>query len=65
MKTATEICIEARILELLKERRAKGRKTYSKGLDYTDDYDWLEMAIEETVDALQYLLAEKLKRGER
>jgi len=64
--TETENQIDVMIWELLAARRKKGRKTYKKGLEYNDSKykdRWLDMAIEETIDALQYLLAEKLRRG--
>ena len=65
MRTPTELHIDVMLIEYLEQRRERGRKKYGKGLDHNDNYDWLEMAIEEQLDALQYLLAEKLKRGER
>lgn len=40
----------------------KGIKKYGKPLDPMDDYDWLDMATEELVDAFKYLEAEKVKR---
>ena len=47
--------------KLLEQRRAIGRKTYGKGLDHTDPYDWNQMAMEEALDLAQYLAAENLR----
>src|SRR5690625_7917232 len=41
------------------EQEEKGIAKYGKPLDPADDYDWIEMAIEEQVDGFKYLLAEK------
>lgn len=40
----------------------KGIAKYGKPLDPMDNYDWLEMANEELVDAYKYFMAEKVKR---
>lgn len=40
----------------------KGIKKYGQALNPLDDYDWLEMAKEELVDAYKYLHAEHVKR---
>lgn len=47
--------------QVLAEQRAKGRATYGKGLDHTEPRDWNRMAIEELVDAVQYLAAENAR----
>lgn len=54
--------VEAEVAKILKDRDMKGRITYGKGLEHDDDYDWLDMAIEEAADLLKYLVAAKLKR---
>lgn len=48
---------ERRFDELVATRRAQGRKTYGKGLDHDDQYDWKMMALEEALDMGQYLMA--------
>ena len=50
---------------LIAQRRAKGRETYGKGLDHTDDYNWQQMALEEALDLAQYLAAENLRLREK
>src|SRR5690606_19056662 len=40
----------------------KGIAKYGKPLDPLDDYDWLQMALEESVDGTKYLIAEMEKR---
>lgn len=40
----------------------KGIAKYGKPLDPMDNYDWLQMANEELVDAYKYFMAEKVKR---
>lgn len=53
--------------EVVKTQRTKGRRTYGRGLDWTEGdgpdakYDWLQMALEEAVDLNQYLCAEICK----
>src|SRR5690625_1336623 len=37
----------------------KGIAKYGKPLVPADDYDWIELAIEEQVDGFKYLLADK------
>jgi hypothetical protein len=48
---------ERRFDELVVERRAKGRKTYGRGLEYDDKFCWKMMALEEALDMGQYLMA--------
>ena len=55
----TEVEIET--LRILSERNNIGRKTYGKGLNYQDDYCWLDMAIEEAADMLKYLIAQRMR----
>lgn len=45
-------------------QEAKGLEKYGKALDPFDrkNYDWLEMAEEELVDAFKYFHAEKVRR---
>lgn len=50
---------------VVKERRAKGRQTYGKGLTHTDEYDWNRMAMEEAMDLAQYLAAENTRLRDR
>jgi len=45
-----------------KSQEDKGIEKYGQPLDPLDDYDWLEMAIEEQVDGFKYLHAEQIKR---
>lgn len=40
----------------------KGIRKYGKALDPIDNYDWLQMALEEQVDGTKYLVAEIEKR---
>ncbi|RDW17026.1 hypothetical protein CWR48_15605 [Oceanobacillus arenosus] len=40
----------------------KGIAKYGKPLDPMDNYDWLQMALEEQVDGTKYLIAEMEKR---
>lgn len=40
----------------------KGIRKYGKALDPMDNYDWLQMALEEQVDGTKYLVAEIEKR---
>lgn len=54
--------VEQEVAKILSQRYLKGRETYGKGLDYKDGYNWIDMAIEEAADMLQYLVAEKLRR---
>ncbi len=53
--------VEQETIRIIEQRNAKGRETYGRGLDYNDDYDWLDMAIEECADMLKYLVAMKLR----
>ncbi len=53
--------VEKETIRIIEQRNVKGRQTYGKGLDYKDDYDWLDMAIEECADMLKYLVAMKLR----
>ena len=48
--------------DLVRARRATGRKTYGRGLTYTDtEYNWDRMALEEALDMGQYLMAQNLR----
>lgn len=40
----------------------KGIRKYGKALNPMDNYDWLQMALEEQVDGTKYLVAEMEKR---
>ena len=48
--------------EVLDRQNQKGMSTYGRTLDDCPDgdYDWNEMAVEELVDALQYLAKENV-----
>lgn len=48
--------------EEAESQEAKGMKHYGKALDPLDNYDWLQMASEELVDAYKYFHAERVKR---
>lgn len=53
----------AELVRLLNERLAKGQRVYGHGIQVDDGkYDWLEMAIEELLDASLYFAAEILRR---
>ena len=47
------------------KQEEKGIKKYGHELRPLDDYDWLEMAKEELVDAFKYLECERIKRARR
>jgi len=55
---------EKKFDEIVAEQRRKGRDHYGKGLTWEDGlppggaYDWRQMALEEAVDLVQYLVAE-------
>jgi hypothetical protein len=53
----------ATIEEKLDEQNAKGLKNYGQTIDECpeNDYSWLEMALEESLDANQYLLKEIIR----
>jgi chromosome segregation ATPase len=55
--------IKERILEILEKQNAKGLATYGHTLDDCpmDKYDWNHMALEELIDALQYMIKENLR----
>jgi hypothetical protein len=57
--------VEIEVLKILTERNQKGRETYGHGLNYNDDYNWLDMAIEEAADMLKYLVAERLRQKDK
>jgi hypothetical protein len=54
---------ELAVLEVIASRWRKGRDHYKKGINYDqgEDWDWLDQAIEECADQLQYLVAMKLR----
>lgn len=65
---ATELTEAEQLFDdIVKQQRAKGRKSYGGGLDWHDGdgpdakYDWRQMALEEAVDLNQYLCAEICK----
>lgn len=63
-KTTTE----KEVLKVLKDRWIKGRQTYGQGISFDQGNTaehWLDNAIEEAADMLQYLVAFKMmiKKG--
>lgn len=50
---------------LLEDRRRQGRRTYGRGLNHNDEYEWNQMALEEALDLAQYLAAENLRLREQ
>lgn len=48
--------------EVAYSQEIKGIEKYRQPLDPLDNYDWLEMALEEQVDGTKYLVAEMEKR---
>jgi hypothetical protein len=46
-----------RILDLVKERMAKGRAQYGHGLLEKSGYDWVQEALEEALDLSIYVAA--------
>jgi hypothetical protein len=54
--------VEIEVLKILTERNQKGREIYGHGLNHNDDYNWLDMAIEEAADLFKYLVAERLRQ---
>jgi hypothetical protein len=46
-----------RILDLIKERMAKGRAQYGHGLKEDSGYDWVKEALEEALDLSIYVAA--------
>lgn len=61
LSTLTET--ETAVFEILKSRWATGRSRYGVGITYKQHgspIDWLDEAIEECADQLQYLVALKI-----
>lgn len=48
--------------EVAYSQEVKGINKYGKPLDPMDNYNWLQMALEEQVDGAKYLIAEMEKR---
>jgi hypothetical protein len=63
-KTDEELFIDSEIERRLVERRIRGRQEYGHGLAYeeTEGQSWLNHALDEAIDLLQYLLV--MKYGE-
>lgn len=55
---------EKRVDEVIAQQRAKGREHYGKGLEHADGHDWNAEALQEVVDAVQYLSAENVRLRE-
>lgn len=54
---------EKEVLNVLKQRREKGRETYGQGISFKQgtEKEWIQEAIEEAADLLVYLCALKLR----
>lgn len=57
--------VKRRFNQVADEQERKGIRKYGQPLNPSDDYDWVDMTIEELVDATKYMLAEKHKRQEK
>lgn len=57
--------VKRQFVYVANQQERKGIEKYGKPLNPSDDYDWVDMAIEELVDATKYMLAEKHKRQEK
>lgn len=63
-KVKQQLTIKQQLLSIIEEKlddqNAKGLKNYGQTIDECpeNDYSWLEMALEESLDANQYLLKE-------
>lgn len=63
MGHVTELDDNAKLLHLIGERLEKGQRVYGHGIQVGDQqYDWLEMALEEMLDGALYLAAEIVRR---
>lgn len=51
-----------KFIEVAKSQEEYGINKYGQPLNPLDNYDWLEMALEELVDGFKYLHAEQVKR---
>lgn len=53
---------EKEVLKIIKDRWKIGRKTYGVGISFkqNDSIGWIDNAIEEAADMLQYLVALKM-----
>ena len=51
------------IIDILDKQNEKGIKNYGTTIDEAsnEDYDWNQMALEEAVDLIQYLVKENTK----
>ena len=55
---------EKEVLAVIKERWKRGREHYGEGISYRQQetpIKWIEEAVEEAADMLQYLVALKLR----
>lgn len=55
--------VEQEVFKIIEQRQKKGRETYGEGIDtnqHADTLGWLNEAIEEAADMLQYLVAAKM-----
>lgn len=54
--------VEIEVQRLLDARNKVGRDTYGKGLNHSDlQHNWYDMALEEGMDLLKYIMAQKLR----
>lgn len=54
--------VKAEVERQMESQMSKGELKYGHGIILDDGHDWLQEAIEECVDQLQYLCAAKLER---
>lgn len=54
--------VQAEVKRQLDAQLSKGEAKYGHGIILEDGHDWLQESIEECVDMLQYLCAQKLER---
>ena len=54
---------EKEVIKIINSRFKKGRETYKKGVDFQEAKPeaWLDEAIEEAADLLQYLVAARMR----
>ena len=57
--------VKSEVERQLTKQMDKGVRKYGHGIILEDGHDWLQEAIEECVDQLQYLCAAKLERDKR
>ncbi len=55
---------ERMVIDTIIEKQDKGYNKYGQGIDYCDDYNWIDETIEELADGLQYAVAAKMRQTE-